>query len=469
MDERYLIISSDCHAGLPCEEYRPYLDPAHLDAFDDFLAERAANRNQALALNYDYIHEWESTNEEGLRGAFDSEQRDKELDADGVSGEVIFPDSDAITGMESPPFGAGLSAGAIADPELAFAGARAHNRFLADLVAQSPARRAGVALVPVSHDVERGVREAEWAAEHGLRGVMIPTMWHDRLPYNDPTYDRFWAACAANHLPVHTHSGEAPRDEYGDNIGIYLAEVYWWAVAPDVAPALLRRVRAVPRPVVRRHGGGRVLGAGPEVEVGRLPRWRPHHEEDGRRSWRASSRSRRPSTSGPTSSSARRRCRPRRSGVATSSAATSAMWGTDYPHPEGTWPHTAERLRRDFASVPVDDCQKLFGATAARVYGFDVDALRAIADRIGPTPEDLGQDPTRRSDPAEIASRAVVEGGAGRSRGGAAAMTVACSLGRRPLRRDLGGRPCGWPTCSTTGRTSSRGTSTSSTRGRRRT
>ena len=121
-----------------------------------------------------------------MRGAFDSEQRDKELDADGVSGEVIFPDSDAITGMESPPFGAGLSAGAIADPELAFAGARAHNRFLADLVAQSPARRAGVALVPVSHDVERGVREAEWAAEHGLRGVMIPTMWHDRLPYNDP-------------------------------------------------------------------------------------------------------------------------------------------------------------------------------------------------------------------------------------------------------------------------------------------
>jgi hypothetical protein len=52
----------------------------------------------------------------------------------------------------------------------------------------------------------------------------------------------------------------------------------------------------------------------------------------------------------------------------------------------------------------VDDCQKLFGATAARVYGFDVDALRAIADRIGPTPEDLGQDPTRRSDPAEIAA-----------------------------------------------------------------
>ena len=26
MSDRYLIISADAHAGLPCEEYRPYLD-----------------------------------------------------------------------------------------------------------------------------------------------------------------------------------------------------------------------------------------------------------------------------------------------------------------------------------------------------------------------------------------------------------------------------------------------------------
>jgi len=76
-----------------------------------------------MKLNYDYITQWETTHEEGLRGAFDAEQRDKEMDADGVAAEVIFPDADSITGMESPPFGAGLSAGLIQDPELAFAGA----------------------------------------------------------------------------------------------------------------------------------------------------------------------------------------------------------------------------------------------------------------------------------------------------------------------------------------------------------
>jgi hypothetical protein len=72
-----------------------------------------------------------------------------------------------------------------------------------------------------------------------------------------------------------------------------------------------------------------------------------------------------------------------------------AMWGTDYPHPEGTWPNTIARLRSDFGDVPVGDTRQMLGETAARCYGFDLDALRPIADKIGPTPADLGQDPSR--------------------------------------------------------------------------
>src|SRR5215510_8181829 len=162
MIERYTVISSDCHAGLACDDYRPYLEAKHYPAFDEFLAERQASRDEALALNYEYIMHWETHNEEGLRGAYDAEQRDKELDADGVAAEVIFADSDAITGMESPPFGAGLSAGAIEDPDLAFAGARAHNRFLVELCSNSPERRAGIGLVPICHDIDRAVDEIEF-------------------------------------------------------------------------------------------------------------------------------------------------------------------------------------------------------------------------------------------------------------------------------------------------------------------
>ena len=35
--DRYLVISSDCHAGLPPEQYRDYLDPRYREVFDQAL------------------------------------------------------------------------------------------------------------------------------------------------------------------------------------------------------------------------------------------------------------------------------------------------------------------------------------------------------------------------------------------------------------------------------------------------
>ena len=146
----YIVVSSDTHAGLNCEEYRPYLDSSLHAEFDEYVAERHEHRRIAEEINADFIEQWEGDNAEGLRGAYDPEVRDKELDADGISGEVIFADGDAVTGQESPPFGAGLAAGQITDPKKAFGGARAHNRWLEEFCATNPARRAGVALVPIT-------------------------------------------------------------------------------------------------------------------------------------------------------------------------------------------------------------------------------------------------------------------------------------------------------------------------------
>ena len=62
------------------------------------------------------------------------------------------------------------------------------------------------------------------------------------------------------------------------------------------------------------------------------------------------------------------------------------MWGNDFPHPEGTWPHTREFLRDAFCDIPVDETAAMLGLNAAELYGFDVAALRPLADRVGPTP-----------------------------------------------------------------------------------
>ncbi|GIS98515.1 MAG: hypothetical protein CM1200mP26_02280 [Acidimicrobiales bacterium] len=72
------------------------------------------------------------------------------------------------------------------------------------------------------------------------------------------------------------------------------------------------------------------------------------------------------------------------------------MWGTDYPHPEGSWPNTRARLKNDFQDATIEDTRRLLGLNAVDCYGLDEVGLQAVADRIGPTPADMGQSPDLR-------------------------------------------------------------------------
>ena len=130
--DRHLIISTDGHAGLPMEGYRDYLDTKYHNAFDEALPIQREQTAQAEALFLidDFNREWRQGIEHDLTAAWDSKVRDRVIDEDGIAAEVLFPDG--ITEMNSPPFGAGLSLKPDGvDPELQWAGARAHNRWLA--------------------------------------------------------------------------------------------------------------------------------------------------------------------------------------------------------------------------------------------------------------------------------------------------------------------------------------------------
>jgi hypothetical protein len=60
------------------------------------------------------------------------------------------------------------------------------------------------------------------------------------------------------------------------------------------------------------------------------------------------------------------------------------MWGADFPHEEGTYPHTREALAHTYAGIDPDEVARMVGANAALVYGFDLTRLQEVADRIGP-------------------------------------------------------------------------------------
>ena len=66
------------------------------------------------------------------------------------------------------------------------------------------------------------------------------------------------------------------------------------------------------------------------------------------------------------------------------------MWGSDFPHDEGTYPHTRESLAHTFVGIDPTEVARMIGENAAHVYGFDMDLLRRVADRIGPEAATIG-------------------------------------------------------------------------------
>lgn len=403
-DDPYVIVSSDTHAGLQVEEYRPYLDSKFHDQFEEWVVARHQHRRLIEEVNGEYVEQWERENADGLPGAYDPAVRDRVMDADGMSAEIIFADGDSVTGQESPPFGAGLAAGQITDPDLAFAGAAAHNRWLIDFCATDPVRRAGVALVPITHGVERSVKSIEaLAGQPGISGVMIPTMWHEHPSYGHPSYDPVWAACAEAGLVVHTHSGEGDWPSYNENLAQFVLEVPFWTHRPLWQLLLSGAFDRFPdlRYVVVECGSywlGDLLwkadtsfGANSKVKklssrtkglIKRLP-----SEYVGTNVF-----------IGASTMSTEEIRRRHTNGV------DALMWGTDYPHPEGSWPHTVERLRNDFQEVSIEDTRLLLGLNAVRCYDLDLPALEQVAERVGPRPSELNQRADLRTTPEQIRS-----------------------------------------------------------------
>jgi predicted TIM-barrel fold metal-dependent hydrolase len=68
------------------------------------------------------------------------------------------------------------------------------------------------------------------------------------------------------------------------------------------------------------------------------------------------------------------------------------MWGTDYPHPEGTWPLTRDMMIDVFRGLPDADVAAMLGGNAAEFYGFDTEKLAPLVERIGPLPSEFHEE-----------------------------------------------------------------------------
>ena len=393
--DRYIMISSDCHAGATPDMYRSYVDPQYRSEYDRWLeAARVASQSGSIkvdtagAKRREWFAEQESVKTGGLHGAWDPGVRIRELDREGIAGEVVFADGQ---NKNHPPFGVGFAAPRMEVPlELRQAGCRAHNRWLADFCAANPERHAGVALIAVD-DPQEAVKEITRARKAGLRGgIMLPalTLWTDDPEkfWNHPRYEPIWAACADLSMPVHTHAA-GPTLNYGDLPGarwILTTEVYlttyrllWFLLWPGV---LERHPKL--NVVITEAGGGMIpyllqlfdyLAEERNVEMLRqLIKLKPSEYWARQCFIGASPPADRPEVEARHALGVR-----------------SIMWGSDYPHIEGTWPKSHERLQKMFAAVPEDEVSDMLGGNAAKLYGFDVEKLAPITQRIGPKVDSL--------------------------------------------------------------------------------
>jgi len=403
--ERFLVISSDCHAGLPPEQYRDYVDPGLRDAFDAALPIQLEMTRKAAEkfLVSDVNEQWRRGIEPALTGAWDHDKRIEVLDADGIAGEVVFPDG--ITEMNMPPFGAGLGLPTEnVVPELQWAGARAHNRWLAELVQMAPERRVGVAIVPALWDVETAVAEVRWARDNGLSAILLPCYWGRRDPYHHPKYDPLWAACQDLDVVVHFHSGGAPIEDYfgalpsGDAgvelpgaVGIYISEVAWWTARPLTFMIWGGVFERHPRLAVAITEGTSIWA--PEFKTLLDFRYEVTHYAAKLGDYR-SHLTMRPSEYFDRNVFLGASCMPRREALLRHEIGVrNIMWGSDYPHPEGTWPRTREQMVETFGGLPEEEAAAMLGGNAARVYGFDTDKLAPLVARIGPEKSDFRTPP----------------------------------------------------------------------------
>jgi predicted TIM-barrel fold metal-dependent hydrolase len=385
-DQRQILISTDGHCGADVLDYKPYLEARYHDAFDGWASgfhdvwaeatdqDRPANHRVGIASAQAPLN-------------WDARLRLEYLDSQGIAAEVLFPNT-------APPF---YPSGALTAPgprtaeeyELRVAGLRAHNRWLADFCREAPERWAGFAQVFLD-DIDDAVAEVRSAKEAGLRGVLLPNdhvLKMANLYY--PQYDRLWAACADVGLPVHRHTNfptESVLEGGNASALVGMIEMQFYAVRalghmilagvferhPDLTFVITEITSASEVPAyVGRLDMMMKMSLGEET---------PLVEHIGEA---VAALKKLPSEyfeancyiAGPTHDLRQ----------AHDLGCPNLMWGADVPHSEGTSPYTLEAIRTVMWDLPEDDLHALLSTRAADVYGFDLEDLQSVADRIGPT------------------------------------------------------------------------------------
>ena len=273
----YMVISADSHANEPVELYerlpeeyralapREIIKDGHrylriegagdmpLDAPNPLSEEdmrrffRDAEKDQELI----------ASNPNDLAGGVDIPVRLSDLEDDGVSGEVIYPQG-IFKSFASPDAGYQRALTSL------------YNDWYHDIFGEHPDKFVTSALLPMV-DIGLAIEEAKRVARLGGRSFSVPISM-PTLPYNFPEYDPFWDIAESTETPVAFHvftvgpTGQPPSGPHRGGPGQDLAsEIVDMAHAMNPLTLLVASgaLGAAPGPEVCVGGGrGGVAGMG---------------------------------------------------------------------------------------------------------------------------------------------------------------------------------------------------------------
>ena len=374
----YMVISADSHANEPVElydrlpeEYRARaprevtidghrylrLEGAYdlpLDAPNPLTEEDMRRFFRDAEEGQDLI----ASNPNDLAGGIDIPVRLSDLEDDGVSGEVIYPQG-IFKCFASP------------DPGFQKSLTGVYNHWYHEIFGGHPDKFVASSLLPMV-DVGLAIEEGRRVAGLGGRSFSVPVSM-PLLPYNYPEYDPFWDMAEETGVPVAFHifkvgpTGRNPEGTARSGPGEDLS-----SEIVNMAHAMNPLTHLVASGALEKHPDMRFVLV--EGGVGWLA-WVLQTLDEmqvKRHMWAEPKLNMKPSEYF------------HRQGYATFGddhvglmtrhviGVENLMWGSDYPHDEGTFPHSREVIERTFKDVPEDEKRKIVGENAAKLYGFSV-------------------------------------------------------------------------------------------------
>jgi predicted TIM-barrel fold metal-dependent hydrolase len=290
------------------------------------------------------------------------EQRLADQADDGIDIELIFPNK-------------GLLCWATPDPVFAAAMCHAWNEWAHEWFGGASGWNDGrtrpLALVAAG-DPPSAEAEARWAAERGFVGLCLgnspvfgPKV-EGNIEYNDPAFEPLWFLTEELGVPLtfHVSTGRDPR-AVGGNGGAIINYVCH-SMETTIEPL----VQLISSGVFERHP--RLQAGMVESGIGFVP-WMLETMDY---AYKAHHFFVRPVIPEPPSHYFRTNCfatfQEDHLGVELVEGhdlVDNLMWANDYPHHEGSWPHSAESIERQMGDLRPATCAKLLGQNAARVFG----------------------------------------------------------------------------------------------------